>query len=66
MVGVVGAKFMAAINNDPKSAIFHQVDLGIVEDCREFLPILIEKIKAHRQKRPACSPLRDPRTSSKE
>ncbi|MBP8646639.1 MAG: electron transfer flavoprotein subunit alpha/FixB family protein [Syntrophobacteraceae bacterium] len=66
MVGVVGAKFMAAINNDPKSAIFHQVDLGIVEDCREFLPILIEKIKAHRQKRLACSPHRDPRTSSKE
>lgn len=48
MVGVSGAQLLVAINNDPKSPVFGQVDLGIVEDCREFLPVLIERIKAYR------------------
>jgi len=45
MVGIVGAKVMVAVNIDPKSPVFEQVDYGIVEDCREFIPILIEKLK---------------------
>jgi electron transfer flavoprotein alpha subunit len=45
MVGITGAKVMVAINNDPKSPVFEQVDYGIVEDCREFVPILIEKLR---------------------
>ena len=45
MVGITGAKVMVAINNDPKSPVFEQVDLGIVEDCRDFLPVLIGKIQ---------------------
>lgn len=45
MVGIAGAKVMVAINNDPKSPVFQQVDLGIVEDCREFIPLLINKLK---------------------
>ena len=45
MVGISGAKVMVAINNDPKSPVFDQVDLGVVEDCREFIPILIKKLK---------------------
>jgi electron transfer flavoprotein alpha subunit len=48
MVGVAGAKVMVAINNDPKSPVFEQVDYGIVDDCREFIPVLIEKIKDYR------------------
>ena len=36
MVGIVGAKVMIAINNDPKAPVFEQVDYGIVEDCRVF------------------------------
>jgi electron transfer flavoprotein alpha subunit len=48
MVGVVGAKVMVAINNDPKSPVFQQVDYGIVDDCREFLPVLIETIREYR------------------
>jgi electron transfer flavoprotein alpha subunit len=51
MVGITGAKLMIAVNNDPASPVFQQVDLGVVEDCREFLPLLIAKIKAHRQKK---------------
>jgi electron transfer flavoprotein alpha subunit len=47
MVGIVGAKIMVAINNDPKSPVFEQVDYGIVEDCREFIPVLIKKIREY-------------------
>jgi electron transfer flavoprotein alpha subunit len=45
MVGITGAKVMIAINNDPKAPVFKQVDYGIVEDCRVFVPALIERIK---------------------
>jgi len=45
MVGIVDARVMVAINNDAKSPIFDQVDFGIVDDCREFLTVLIEKLK---------------------
>ncbi len=48
MVGIVGAKMMAAVNNDPKSPVFEQVDYGVVDDCREFVPVLIEKLKENR------------------
>ncbi len=48
MVGIVGAQIMVAINDDPKSPVFEQVDYGIVDDCREFVPVLIEKIKTYR------------------
>jgi electron transfer flavoprotein alpha subunit len=50
MVGIADAQLMVAINNDAKSPVFEQVDYGIVEDCREFLPVLIEKIKEHQEK----------------
>jgi electron transfer flavoprotein alpha subunit len=50
MVGIFGAKVMVAINNDPKSPVFEQVDLGIVEDCREFLPVLIDKLQKYLKK----------------
>ena len=45
MVGITNAKVMVAINNDPKSPVFEQVDFGIVEDCREFIPLLVRKLK---------------------
>ena len=54
MVGVVGAKVMVAVNNDAKSQVFEQVDYGIVDDCREFVPVLIEKIKEYREKLVTC------------
>ena len=50
MVGITGAKVMIAINNDPKAPVFEQVDYGIVEDCRIFIPALVErimKLKSH-------------------
>ena len=45
MVGITDAKVMVAINNDPKSPVFEQVDFGIVEDCREFIPVLVRKLQ---------------------
>jgi electron transfer flavoprotein alpha subunit len=54
MVGVVGARLMIAINNDEKSPVFDQVDFGIVDDCREFVPVLIQKIKKYQEKKVTC------------
>ncbi len=45
MVGITGAQVMVAINNDARAPVFEQVDYGIVDDCREFLPVLIDKIR---------------------
>ena len=54
MVGIVDAKVMVAINNDAKSPVFEQVDYGIVDDCREFVPVLINKIKEYQEKLVTC------------
>ena len=54
MVGIVGSQIMIAINNDAKSPVFEQVDFGVVDDCREFLPVLIEKIKTYQEKQVTC------------
>jgi len=54
MVGISGAKTMVAINNDRKSPVFSQVDFGIVDDCRDFLPVLLEKIREYREKQVSC------------
>jgi electron transfer flavoprotein alpha subunit len=48
MVGITGAKVMVAINNDPKAPVFDQVDFGIVEDCREFIPVFVKKLLEYR------------------
>jgi electron transfer flavoprotein alpha subunit len=45
MVGIIGAKLMIAINNDPKAPVFDQVDYGVVEDCRVFVPELVKALK---------------------
>ena len=51
MVGITSAQVMVAINKDKKSPVFEQVDCGIVDDCREFVPVLIEKIKEYQEKK---------------
>jgi electron transfer flavoprotein alpha subunit len=48
MVGITDAQVMVAINNDADAPIFGQVDLGVVEDFRDFVPVLIEKIGEYR------------------
>ena len=51
IVGIADAQVMVAINNDPQSPVFEQVDYGIVDDCGEFVPVLIEKIKEYQKER---------------
>jgi electron transfer flavoprotein alpha subunit len=45
MVGILGAKIMIAINKDAKASVFEKVDYGVVEDCRVFVPALVERLK---------------------
>jgi len=54
MVGIADAQVMVAINNDAKSPVFEQVDYGIVDDCREFVPVFIDKIKEYQEKQVTC------------
>lgn len=54
MCGVVGPHVMVAINNDANSPVFQQVDYGIVDDCREFIPVLIAAIREYREKLVTC------------
>jgi electron transfer flavoprotein alpha subunit len=49
MVGITNAKVMVAVNNDPKSPVFEQVDYGIVADLHEFIPVMMEKLKGYKK-----------------
>lgn len=48
MAGCSNSKAIVAINSDAEAPIFKAARFGIVADCHEFLPALIEKIKAHK------------------
>jgi len=54
MVGIAGAKIMIAINSDKKSPVFDQVDYGIIDDCRGFVPVVLEKIRQYKEKHVSC------------
>jgi electron transfer flavoprotein alpha subunit len=54
MVGIADARIMVAINSDARSPVFEQVDYGIVDDCREFIPELIKKIREYQEKQVSC------------
>lgn len=55
IVGIRDSRLIAAVNTDEGAPIFAQADYGIVADLYEFLPALIERIKA-RGIRPAWMP----------
>jgi electron transfer flavoprotein alpha subunit len=44
-VGLKGKGIRVAVNNDPKAAIFKQVDFGIVGDIKEIVPALIQEVR---------------------
>lgn len=46
IIGVRGSQQIVSVNNDEGSAIFSQSDYGITADLYEFLPVLVERIKA--------------------
>jgi electron transfer flavoprotein alpha subunit len=40
VLGMRGAKFVVAINTDPRAPIFNEADICIVEDVTRFIPLL--------------------------
>ena len=49
MAGCGNAKTIVAINTDPDAQIFRYARYGVVGDCDELMPALIEKIEARRK-----------------
>jgi electron transfer flavoprotein alpha subunit len=52
IVGIRDSHLIAAVNTDEGAAIFSQADYGVVADLYEFLPALMDRLKA-RHIRPA-------------
>ncbi len=46
IVGIRDSHLIAAVNMDENAPIFAQADYGVVADLYEFLPALIDRIKA--------------------
>jgi electron transfer flavoprotein alpha subunit len=55
ILGIRDSRLIAAVNIDEGAPIFYQADYGVVADLYEFLPALMERVKARRI-RPAWTP----------
>ena len=44
--GVLGSKFILAVDKNPHAPIFEMADIGIVGDLKDVLPLLISKLRA--------------------
>ena len=49
IAGILGSKYIVAVNKDPEANIFKVARFGIVGDFKEVLPALTEKIKSLKQ-----------------
>ena len=47
IAGMSGSKYIVAINNDEDAPIFDISNVGVVEDFRNVLPVLITELKKH-------------------
>jgi electron transfer flavoprotein alpha subunit len=48
-VGIEGSKIAIAVNTDRKARIFKFADLGIIGDVHKIIPLVIERVKKHKQ-----------------
>lgn len=44
--GVLGSRFILAVDKNPRAPIFEMADIGIVGDLQDVLPLLTDKLKA--------------------
>ena len=49
----VNADILIAVNRDPKAPVMEMADYAVVADLKEFMPLLIEKIKAWKAEKQA-------------
>ncbi|MDR7416945.1 MAG: electron transfer flavoprotein subunit alpha/FixB family protein [Armatimonadota bacterium] len=52
LAGVSGARHIVAINTDPEAPIFKAAEVGVVEDWREIVPRLVERLKERKRADP--------------
>ncbi len=45
LAGITGAKHVVAINSDPDAPIFGVAELGVTDDWKELLPLLVNELK---------------------
>ncbi|HEY8486366.1 MAG TPA: electron transfer flavoprotein subunit alpha/FixB family protein [Limnochordales bacterium] len=48
LAGISGARHIVAINRDPEAPIFHAAEVGVVEDWRRVVPLLIQRLREHK------------------
>jgi len=47
IAGMAGSKYVVAINKDEHAPIFSISNVGVVDDFRNVLPVLIDEFKKH-------------------
>ncbi|MEW6045107.1 MAG: electron transfer flavoprotein subunit alpha/FixB family protein, partial [Bacillota bacterium] len=45
LAGISGARHVVAINKDPEAPIFRAAEVGLVDDYRKVVPVLIERLQ---------------------